>query len=81
MPGYLALLCLLAGLSFGSVAAADTPSLAPGYGPLRYSLPAAGSYRLPPLGNAEDGEVLDTNGTRTTLYELFENKYVLLSII
>ncbi|MEQ8663772.1 MAG: hypothetical protein RLW62_23380 [Gammaproteobacteria bacterium] len=40
--------------------AKDAPQvLAPGYGALNYDAPAPGSYRLPPLGAAADGAVID----------------------
>ncbi|MCG7906030.1 MAG: SCO family protein [Candidatus Thiodiazotropha taylori] len=54
---------------------------APGYGDLAYELPAIGSYQLPPLGEASNGEVLIAKGQRRTLYELFDDKYVLLAFI
>lgn len=59
---------------------ADTP-LAPGYGELSYPLPAIGSYQLPPLGEAADGEVLDIQGRTRRLYDLFGDNYVLLAFI
>jgi cytochrome c peroxidase len=55
--------------------------LAPGYGPLQYEPPAAGSYRLPPLGTAADGRVMDDKGKPLTLYELLGDKFVLLGFI
>jgi cytochrome c peroxidase len=55
--------------------------LAPGYGPLEYSPPAAGSYQLPALGGAVDGEVLDDNGRQLRLHELQGDKYVLMGFI
>ncbi|MCU7893124.1 MAG: hypothetical protein KZQ78_16665 [Candidatus Thiodiazotropha sp. (ex Ustalcina ferruginea)] len=65
------------------VAQADTTAAgltaAPGYGELGYELPKIGSYQLPSLGRAHDGEVLDTQGRRQHLYELFDQKYVLLA--
>jgi cytochrome c peroxidase len=41
---------------------ATTRVLAPGYGPLEFVPPAAGSYELPPLGRAADGAVIDMQG-------------------
>ena len=64
--------------------ASATPApttLAPGYGELGYALPAVGSYALPPLGEAADGEVLDSDGEARRLYELFGDRYVLLAFI
>lgn len=55
--------------------------LAPGYGVLPYELPQPGSYSLPPLGMAEDGAVLDTDGKQTSLYKVFGDQYVLLNFI
>jgi cytochrome c peroxidase len=55
--------------------------LAPGYGELGYTLPAPGSYALPPLGPAADGRVLDSRGNETTLHALFGERYVLLSFM
>ena len=55
--------------------------LAPGYGKLGYKLPAIGSYSLPVLGDAADGEVLDTDGHHKSLHALLAGKYTLLSFI
>ena len=55
--------------------------LAPGYGPLEYEPPAAGSYQLPPLGTAGDGNVLDSNGTPWRLRQLTGDKLVLMGFI
>ena len=55
--------------------------LAPGYSNLSYELPAPGSYRLPPLGQAADSMVLDSNGRSRKLYDIFGDKYVLLNFI
>jgi len=71
---------MLIGCSTLAVAdSAVTPAL--GYGKLGYPLPAAGSYALPPLGVAADGEVLDATGDTRRLYQLFEGKYVLLGFV
>ena len=66
-----------------SIALADIPSVpqAPGYSELGYPVPAAGSYLLPPVGRAADGEVLDSDGSPARLYELFGDRYVLLSFM
>lgn len=56
-------------------------ALAPGYGDLGYDVPPAGSYALPPLGNAADGNVLDAEGNPRRLYELYGDGYVLLAFI
>ncbi len=58
---------------------AEEPAM--GYGELEYELPAAGSYQLPPLGKAGDGSVLTENGLTTSLHQLFDDRYTLLSFI
>lgn len=55
--------------------------LALGYGDLGYVLPAVGSYQLPSLGQAADGEVLDVEGKPRRLHELFGDGYVLLAFV
>jgi len=80
LPLFLILLLSLAPLHAQSEAPAAT-ALAPGYGALDYEPPGAGSYALPPLGNAADGEVLDSDGKPRRLYELFGDSYVLLAFI
>ncbi|MEJ2455212.1 MAG: cytochrome c peroxidase [Candidatus Thiodiazotropha sp.] len=80
-------LCQLALLLLASIplswadSAAPSLATAPGYGDLGYALPPVGSYALPPLGQAADGEVLDTQGRSRQLFELFDDKYVLLAFI
>lgn len=63
----------------------QTPTvLAPGYESLKFPAPAPGSYRLPALGVAADGQVLDSDGKETSLYRLMEEsggKVVVLSFI
>ena len=55
--------------------------LAPGYGPLQFTPPAAGTYKLPPLGRAGDGMVLDSTGTKLRLTEVTGDKLVLMGFI
>ncbi len=55
--------------------------LAPGYSPLKFIAPEAGSYLLPPLGQAANGQVLNTKNTGIELYDLMGDKIVLLSFI
>lgn len=55
--------------------------LAPGYGPLEYTAPKAGTYRLPALGKASDGAVRDDRGWSMRLHEVFGDKLVLMGFI
>ena len=55
--------------------------LAPGYGPLEFVPPAAGSYELPPLGAAVDGKVVDMNGEALRLHDLVGDKLVVMGFI
>ena len=55
--------------------------LAPGYADLEFTPPPAGSYRLPPLGGAADGEVLDSLGVPHNVHDLLGDKIVVLSFI
>ena len=43
--------------------------------------PAAGSYTLPVIRPAADGEVLDVEGTARSLHDVFDGRIVLLSFI
>jgi cytochrome c peroxidase len=77
---------LIVGLLVLSVKAQSATSeptpLAPGYGKLAYPLPAVGSYQLPALGVAADGNVLDDTGKQHSLRQLLNNKkYTLLSFV
>lgn len=47
----------------------------------RFELPLPGTYRLPVVQQAADGEVLDADGKRHRLFDLMGGKYVLLSFI
>jgi cytochrome c peroxidase len=59
--------------------------LAPGWSELEFKPPAAGSYQLPPLGLAGDGEVLDSQGKgpgeAIRLHSLMGDKLLVLSFI
>lgn len=55
--------------------------LAPGYADLEFTPPPAGSYLLPPLGGAADGEVLDSLGVPHNVHDLLGDKIVVLSFI
>jgi cytochrome c peroxidase len=61
---------------------ADAPQvLAPGWTELEYEPPEAGSYQLPPMGQAGDGRVLDAGGGSTTLHALMGDRIVVMSFI
>ncbi|MEQ1740339.1 MAG: cytochrome c peroxidase [Methyloglobulus sp.] len=65
---------------------AQPQSLAPGYSDLKFTAPIPGSYKLPILGQASDGNVIDSDGRETTLHKLMRDaanpgKIVLLSFI
>ena len=55
--------------------------LAPGYSTLEFPTPQAGSYSLPILGEAADGELLDISDAPTTLHSLYDDKTIVLSFI
>jgi cytochrome c peroxidase len=55
--------------------------LAPGYQALGYAAPEPGTYRLPPLGEAQDGVLLDSRGAPQHLEDLYGDKVVVLSFI
>jgi cytochrome c peroxidase len=55
--------------------------LAPGWGKLSFDAPAAGTYSLPVIGQAADGQVLDTDGNFQSLDDLMNDKVTLLSFI
>lgn len=63
------------------VTAAQLPDTAPGYGKLGYPLPEIGSYALPSLGRAANGEIIDSRGQRQSLHDIFSDRYVLLAFI
>jgi cytochrome c peroxidase len=60
---------------------AEVAVLSPGYGPLQYTPPLAGTYALPPLGNAGDGQVISDGGEQLALNDLIGDKLVLLGFI
>ncbi|MGZ8238737.1 MAG: cytochrome c peroxidase [Methylobacter sp.] len=57
------------------------PQPAPGYGSLEFPVPEPGTYQLPELGIAADGNMLDTQGKDIALHSLMGDKVVLLSFI
>lgn len=73
----LAIAAFLACTATAHLAAPPTP----GYGALPYTAPAPGSYQLPSLGMAADGEVIDSGGKAWRLHQLMGDKIVLLSFI
>ena len=77
----LSLLLVLAFVSSFSMAADEPPPQAPGYGALPYSPPKPGSYTLPSLGEAADGQVLESSGHPAKLHQLYAGRMVLLSFI
>ena len=78
LKGFCWFLPLLWGLS---ARAADPLEGAALKSPLPYAAPAAGSYRLPVMGSAGDGQVLESNGSATSLSALIKGRVVLLSFI
>lgn len=60
---------------------ASSETLATGWRELGYAPPEPGSYELPILGPAADGEVLDSHGRAQRLHDLFDGRVVLLSFI
>ncbi len=75
------ILALLLSLMTNSYLHADQQTLAPGYGPLQFEAPAPGSYKLPVIGQAADGNVLTINKQDAQLHDLMGDKIVLLSFI
>lgn len=69
---------LLTFLAYSQTLYAD---LAPGYSPLKFVAPQAGSYTLPVIDSAADGEVLTSANKTQTLHNLMGDKIVLLSFI
>lgn len=55
--------------------------LAPGYAQLEFPAPVAGSYELPRLWAAADGNILRSNGAGERLHEQLGDKAVILSFI
>ena len=75
-------------LAFAAIAglahAEPTPApnvLAPGWTALGYAAPAPGTYELPPLGEAADGDVLDTAGRPRRIHDFLGDKVVVLSFV
>ncbi len=68
-------------LSIWNPAYANGQQPAPGYGELGYDVPPPGTYQLPPLGMAANGEVLNEQGESQQLHDLMRGKYTLLSFM
>jgi len=68
-------------LAMASLSWGEATVLAPGYGTLQYTPPAPGTYRLPPLGDAVDGRVLDASGKPMQLHDVLDDKLVLMGFI
>lgn len=62
------------------IASANDP-LPAGYSGLGYEAPKAGTYTLPPLFDAADGDVLTTDGRSARLFQYLGDRVVLLSFI
>ncbi len=62
-------------------AAASPTVLAPGYRPLNFQAPVPGTYRLPPLKPAANGDVLTVDGEAARLHDYYGDKLVLLSFV
>lgn len=75
-------LVVSSGLSAATQQESPEPQvLAPGWTELEFEPPEAGSYRLPPMGMAGDGNVLDGNSQSMTLHSLMGDKVVVMSFI
>jgi cytochrome c peroxidase len=77
--GLLGLLCILA--TSASQAQEPAKTLAPGYSNLPFQPAPPGSYTLPIIGPAANGEVLTSNNQPKHLHDLMGDKPVLLSFI
>lgn len=62
-------------------ATAEETILAPGYGPLQYTPPPAGTYALPAMGTAANGRVINDAGEQVALHDIIGDKLVLLGFI
>jgi len=80
----LSIFSIIPTLSYAANSTTETTTavpLAPGYGKLGYELAEVGSYKLPALKNAPDGNVLDETGEPVQLHDLYQGKYTLLSFM
>jgi len=74
----LGLICVL---SISAIQAQESKPLAPGYSNLPFQPAKPGSYNLPIIGPAADGEILTSESKSKHLHELMGDKLVLLSFI
>ncbi len=78
MKFWLFIVCTLS--ACGAIAE-EANSLAPGHSALPYQIAIPGSYSLPVVGTASDGEVLTADNQAKQLSQLMGDKLVLLSFI
>lgn len=62
-------------------ASTSTTPRAPGWGELAYKPPAPGTYELPVIKLATDGEVLTSDSSPSNLFDLMSGKIVFLSFV
>ncbi len=82
--GAIGLLCpafVLTGCERGGEEDVAVEILAPGWGKLEYELPTPGSYDLPKIRKAADGEVLLPDGSQARLHDYLHGKISVLSFI
>lgn len=79
--GTIGLLCFLFNLVTPLSQAQETKPLAPGYTALPFQPAKPGSYTLPIITQAANGEVLTSNNQSKHLHDLMGDKLVLLSFI
>ncbi len=60
---------------------ASSPFRAPGWGDLPYEPPKPGTYRLPVIKHATDGEVLTSDDSPSRLFDLMADRLTVLSFI
>ena len=77
----LSFLVILGSLTCPIALAEQTQPLAPGYSTLSFKPAEPGTYSLPVISPAGNGEVLTTGNQSTSLYDLMGDKLVLLSFI
>lgn len=80
---FLFFLCALLSAHSGHKDKPEQPPhvLAPGYQSLSFAAPPAGSYALPVMGAAADGNIVTMQGMPSRLHDFLGDKYVVLSFI